>query len=406
MYIEETHKWSLLQKSFLKPSYSITDTENVTRREMSLGTGHACLSKHHHLDTIKTILWGTCRERSLLSTLPTSACPAGHHVCPGLWESRYHLCVSTPLSFSLTLPSILLATVSLSVCIPLFLFLLLAHHLQSLLLVLFSFPSSLSHLVFPPPVLRLSLGVCLSRSFLSPHLFLSHPLLLPLLCFSLYLCLVSGVPLSLTLLLSVWPSLCQGPSLPCPGFSSVKLMETEVLPLSWPLPAVSPSVSRTHCDHFSSESPGQYKLPLFPIGSRWCLCAATQQRLPSRQRGRGGVNLVSVCPGGDALGSPAPWEICSGYIPKTRPPWDPTKHGDNILLSSASKLLFFCVLLIVRIIGALRRKLAAAAAAKWLQSCPTLCDPMDCSLPGFTIHGILQAKTLEWVAMLRQYEKQ
>ena len=41
----------------------------------------------------------------------------------------------------------------------------------------------------------------------------------------------------------------------------------------------------------------------------------------------------------------------------------------------------------------------AAAAAKLLQSCPTLCDPMDCSLPGFSVHGILQAKTLEWVAI-------
>ena len=33
------------------------------------------------------------------------------------------------------------------------------------------------------------------------------------------------------------------------------------------------------------------------------------------------------------------------------------------------------------------------------QSCPTLCDPMDCSPPGFSVHGILQARTLEWVAM-------
>ena len=39
------------------------------------------------------------------------------------------------------------------------------------------------------------------------------------------------------------------------------------------------------------------------------------------------------------------------------------------------------------------------AAAKLLQSCPTLCDPMDCSLPGFSVHGILQARTLEWVAI-------
>ena len=40
-----------------------------------------------------------------------------------------------------------------------------------------------------------------------------------------------------------------------------------------------------------------------------------------------------------------------------------------------------------------------AAAAKSLQSCPTLCDPMDCSPPGSPIPGILQARTLEWVAI-------
>ena len=33
------------------------------------------------------------------------------------------------------------------------------------------------------------------------------------------------------------------------------------------------------------------------------------------------------------------------------------------------------------------------------QSCPTFCDPMDCSLPGSSIHGIFQAKVLEWVAI-------
>ena len=42
---------------------------------------------------------------------------------------------------------------------------------------------------------------------------------------------------------------------------------------------------------------------------------------------------------------------------------------------------------------------AAAAAAKSLQSCPTLCNPMDCSPPGFSVHGILQARTLEWAAI-------
>ena len=42
---------------------------------------------------------------------------------------------------------------------------------------------------------------------------------------------------------------------------------------------------------------------------------------------------------------------------------------------------------------------AAAAAAKSLQSCPTLCNPIDSSPPGSPIPGILQARTLEWVAI-------
>ena len=44
-------------------------------------------------------------------------------------------------------------------------------------------------------------------------------------------------------------------------------------------------------------------------------------------------------------------------------------------------------------------KYAAAAAAKSLQSCPTLCDPIDGSPPGSAVPGILQAGTLEWVAI-------
>ena len=42
---------------------------------------------------------------------------------------------------------------------------------------------------------------------------------------------------------------------------------------------------------------------------------------------------------------------------------------------------------------------AAAAAAKLLQSCPSLCDPIDGSPPGSPVPGILQARTLEWVAI-------
>ena len=45
------------------------------------------------------------------------------------------------------------------------------------------------------------------------------------------------------------------------------------------------------------------------------------------------------------------------------------------------------------------KEMAAAAAAKSLQSCPTLCDPIDGSPPGSAVPGILQARTLEWVAI-------
>ena len=46
-----------------------------------------------------------------------------------------------------------------------------------------------------------------------------------------------------------------------------------------------------------------------------------------------------------------------------------------------------------------KEEYAAAAAAKSLQSCPTLCDPMDGSPPGYPVPGILQARTLEWITI-------
>ena len=49
--------------------------------------------------------------------------------------------------------------------------------------------------------------------------------------------------------------------------------------------------------------------------------------------------------------------------------------------------------------GSVGHAAAAAAAAKLLQSCPTLCNPKDGSPPGSSIPGILQARTLEWVAI-------
>ena len=49
--------------------------------------------------------------------------------------------------------------------------------------------------------------------------------------------------------------------------------------------------------------------------------------------------------------------------------------------------------------GLSRGRKYTAAAAELLQSCPTLHDPMDCSLPGSSIRGIFQARVLEWGAI-------
>ena len=45
------------------------------------------------------------------------------------------------------------------------------------------------------------------------------------------------------------------------------------------------------------------------------------------------------------------------------------------------------------------RRVKQKSESEVTQSCPTLCDHMDCSLPGFSVHRILQARTLEWAAI-------
>ena len=55
--------------------------------------------------------------------------------------------------------------------------------------------------------------------------------------------------------------------------------------------------------------------------------------------------------------------------------------------------------------GFLTSDYTAAAAAKSLQLCLTLCDPMDCSLPGSSVNEIFQARVLEWVAIAFSYYK-
>ena len=49
--------------------------------------------------------------------------------------------------------------------------------------------------------------------------------------------------------------------------------------------------------------------------------------------------------------------------------------------------------------GPFRNRHHLCLLAQLLQTCPTVCDPMDCSLTGSSIHGILQERILEWVAV-------
>ena len=82
-------------------------------------------------------------------------------------------------------------------------------------------------------------------------------------------------------------------------------------------------------------------------------------------------------------------------------------HLSYLMFSALLRSLVWCLTLIWRNSQALFRIFilpffplsAAAAAAKSLQSCTTLCDPIDGSPPGSPIPGILKARTLEWVAI-------
>ena len=74
-------------------------------------------------------------------------------------------------------------------------------------------------------------------------------------------------------------------------------------------------------------------------------------------------------------------------LPFLKPAWTSGSSRFNYCWSLAWRILSITLLA------------CAAAAAKLLQSCPTLCDPRDGSPPGSPIPGILQARTLEWVAI-------
>ena len=79
------------------------------------------------------------------------------------------------------------------------------------------------------------------------------------------------------------------------------------------------------------------------------------------------------------------------------------KSSHLCLLPLSPKVCSLCLCLLCcpahRIIGTIFLDSITTTTTKSRQSCPTLCDPLDCSLPGSPVPGILQARTLEWVAI-------
>ena len=75
------------------------------------------------------------------------------------------------------------------------------------------------------------------------------------------------------------------------------------------------------------------------------------------------------------------------------------KRRDITLLTKGSLVKAKASPVVVYICESWTIKKAATAAAKSLQLCPALSDPMDCSPPGSSVHGIFQARVLEWIAI-------
>ena len=81
----------------------------------------------------------------------------------------------------------------------------------------------------------------------------------------------------------------------------------------------------------------------------------------------------------------------------SEPPGKPTLSRR---IPEVRKLLLFCVLILSSLnLAQESRTQTSICQSEVAQSCPTLCDLVDCGPPGFSVHGILQARILEWVAI-------
>ena len=146
-----------------------------------------------------------------------------------------------------------------------------------------------------------------------------------------------------------------------------------------PNPAIEPRSPALRVDSLLSVPPGKPKNT--GVGSLSLL----QRIFPTQKLNRGLLHCRRILYQLNYQGSPtciyAYYLFVSSWIFKRTPLFIHTHTHTHVLCS-------------IRIVW-----MSHAAAAKSLQSCPTLCDPIDGSPPGSPIPGILQARTLEWVAI-------
>ena len=123
----------------------------------------------------------------------------------------------------------------------------------------------------------------------------------------------------------------------------------------------------------------------------------------------GDVGLIPGLGKSPAEGSGNPLQYSCLGNPIDRGAWGPTVHGDaRVRHDLATKpppppvftlfINWYCLLLRDEMVG-WRHQLNGHESVLVAQSCRTLCDPMDCSPPGSSVHGISQARILEWVAI-------
>ena len=92
------------------------------------------------------------------------------------------------------------------------------------------------------------------------------------------------------------------------------------------------------------------------------------------------------------------WGICYWHVASRDQGYCKTSYNPNLLTTNNCQPQISIVLLWRNPGFSDHIETSQNLCADWLQLCPTLCDPMDCSPPGFSVCGIIQARILEWIA--------